>query len=299
MHISLKNPFRQALRVLLPAAVITVFSIATAASPALRQATSSQQVGTLNASVRVAASAGEPEPGRGLTLYLLRKSFEDICKQADAAEAPLDMDAFIDKLEVSPELKTWMKKHKMVELSGPTFPKALTADDIFNVKEFSEAFGSRTSGDVSVQMPTAKYLKVNRQKQPEKYQQLLDEYHRQLRLVIQLHPELLDTLYIALDQDNLDPGPRWAKMEMERTARVHRRGLALAQSEFLVATATTDLDGRCTFGTVPAGSYWVSTLDVEALAGDAHLRWDVPTRVPAGQSATVQLSSVNGIVPGQ
>ena len=66
-----------------------------------------------------------------------------------------------------------------------------------------------------------------------------------------------------------------------------------------ITTATTDLDGRCTFGTVPAGDFWVSSLEMEAIAGDAHVRWDVPVRIPAGQNATVQLSSINGIVPGQ
>jgi hypothetical protein len=288
-----KNRLSKILRATIPAAVISIFALSLASTLA------AQQQGSLNASVRVTATAGEPEPARGITLYLLRKSFEDIRKEADAAEPALDMNAFIDKLEVSPALKVWMRKHQMVELSGPAFPKALTADDIFEVKEFTDAFGARINGDISIDLPTAKYLKVNRQKQPEKYQQLLDEYNKQLRTVIALHPELLDSLYMALDQNNVDPAPRWQKMQMERTARVRRRGLALAESQYLITTATTDLDGRCTFGTVPAGDFWVSSLEMEAIAGDAHVRWDVPVRIPAGQAATVQLSSINGIVPGQ
>src|SRR5579862_802207 len=187
MSTRIRNPFRRALGGVLSPTIVIALALFTAAP------TSAQQAGSLSASVRVTASAGEPEPARGLTLYLLRKSFDGICKEAEAAEPALDMNLFIDKLEVSPELKSWMKTHHMVELSGPAFPKALVADDVFNIKEIGDAFSARTSGDVSIKLPTAKYLKVNREKQPEKYQQLFDEYHTQMRAVIALHPEVFES----------------------------------------------------------------------------------------------------------
>ncbi len=101
-----KNRLSKILRATIPAAVISIFALSLASTLA------AQQQGSLNASVRVTATAGEPEPARGITLYLLRKSFEDIRKEADAAEPALDMNAFIDKLEVSPALKVWMRKHQ-------------------------------------------------------------------------------------------------------------------------------------------------------------------------------------------
>ena len=45
------------------------------------------------------------------------------------------------------------------------------------------------------------------------------------------------------------------------------------------------------------GEYWLTTLDNEAVAGDVHIRWDLPVHVSAGRSAA-DLSSINGIEPG-
>jgi hypothetical protein len=46
---------------------------------------------------------------------------------------------------------------------------------------------------------------------------------------------------------------------------------------------------------LPAGTYWLSTLETEAISGDAHVRWDFPVRVSAGKTANVQLSNVNAV----
>jgi hypothetical protein len=52
---------------------------------------------------------------RGITFYLLRKSFDDIGKEAAVTYPLVAMDAFIDKLDVSKELKAWMKKNQLGE----------------------------------------------------------------------------------------------------------------------------------------------------------------------------------------
>ena len=57
------------------------------------------------------------------------------------------MDAFIDKLEVSKELKAWMKKNHLVQLSGEDFIKKLKPADVMGVPEFFEAYLDRNSGN--------------------------------------------------------------------------------------------------------------------------------------------------------
>jgi hypothetical protein len=256
-------------------------------------------LGAVDFSVRVAPSGGEPQPAREVTFYLLRKSFADIRSEADASVPRNDMNAFIDKLEVSPELKAWMKKHQTVELSGEDFPKKITPDDVLNIKEFADAFSKRYAGDRTVEMPSTKYLNIDRQKHPDKYQQALEQYHEQLRRLIASRPELLDSLYVPLEEDGINPGPRWSKMESERAAHVHRRALELAGTEYLAGQVTTDLDGRGRFSELPAGNYWITSLETQVTSGDAHVRWDFPVRVAAGQTASVQLNNLNGITPEQ
>ena len=256
---------------------------------------SAQQSGSVEFAARVTPASGQAEPARGITVYLLRRSFADIKKEADAAEPAPDKSAFIDKLEVSPELKAWMKKHDRVELSGPDFPKQITADDVLKVPEFSKAFSDRNSGDRTIRLPEAKYLKTDPKKYPDKCAQELNEYHVELHDFIEKHPETLETLDIALDEVRVNPGPKWQHLQMERTAQVHRRAMELAGTTYLAATTDTDLDGHGQFSGLPAGTYWLSTLETEAISGDAHVRWDFPVSVSAGKTANVQLSNVNAV----
>jgi hypothetical protein len=141
----------------------------------------------------------------------------------------------------------------------------------------------------------AKYLKTDQKKYPEKYALELNQYHTELRDFIEKHPETLETLDIALDEVRVNPGPKWQHLLMERTARVHRRAMQLAGTTYLAASTDSDLDGRGRFSGLPAGTYWLSTLEVEAISGDAHVRWDFPVNVIAGKTATVQLSNLNSV----
>jgi hypothetical protein len=46
---------------------------------------------------------------------------------------------------------------------------------------------------------------------------------------------------------------------------------------------------------LPAGQYWVSTLNLDAGAGDARLRWDVPVKIQDGRSTRIELTNLNAI----
>ena len=258
-------------------------------------AASGQRTGALDFSARVSPSDGQAEPARGITVYLLRKSFADICVESEASEPQLQMDPFIEKLDVSAALKAWMKAHHRVELSGAEFPKMITAQDVFDIAEFSEAYAKRNEIDPSVKLPRAKYLSIDRKKHPDKYQAALDEYHSAMHEYIKNHPETLETMYLALEP--IDPGPRWVKMQHDRKERIRRHALELAGLRYLAARTETDLEGRGHFSGIAPGQYWLSTLESQAAAGDVRLRWDFAVRVTAGEVAAAELSNLNAVEP--
>ena len=102
-------------------AIILACALPTASPVTAKQ---DQQTGYLEIVTHLSPSGGHAEPAHGLTLYLLRKSYSAIVKEADAAEPLPKMDDYIAGLELTPQLKAWMVKHQIVELSGPAFPKA-------------------------------------------------------------------------------------------------------------------------------------------------------------------------------
>jgi hypothetical protein len=253
---------------------------------------SAQQSGTIDFIARVAPTGGHPEPVRAFTFYLLRKSFQDIQKEAEASEALPNMDDFVAKLEVSPELKTWMNKQHIVDLSGPEFVRALTPVDILGVPEFKDAYFSRNKGDPSVVLPQPKIKESDKQKNPEKYKQEVADYEESLKKFIAANPDTLSSMYIALGKIN--PGRDWKKLLNERAARVHRRALELAELQYLAARTDTNLDGQAQMSGLAPGDYWLTTLDAETTAGDARVRWDMLVHVPAGH-ISLDLSNLNGV----
>jgi len=58
--------------------------------------------------------------------------------------------------------------------------------------------------------------------------------------------------------------------------------------------ATTDLDGHLLIKGLPPGNYWVSSLGLDAAAGDRRLIWDVPVIVHPGGPTQIVLSNLNG-----
>jgi len=66
------------------------------------------QDGSIEFVAHATPSGGLEEPVRGFPFYLLRKSFEEIGKEADADDPKPDLDQFIDKPDTSsysPQLK--------------------------------------------------------------------------------------------------------------------------------------------------------------------------------------------------
>jgi hypothetical protein len=269
-------------------AFVVILSIAGMAPSAIPQA----QTGSLDFVARAAPSAGLDEPVRGFPFYLLSKSFEEITQEAEASYPKPDMDASIDKLGISKELKEWMKKNHTMELSGEDFVHKLKPADIMGVPEFFEAYLDRNSGNHNG-FPTPKYKPADKTKDPAKYEKLRAEYVEAIRHYMQQAPDSIDG--IDLNLADIDPGRQWSQREARRNGDLHRRALDLAQSNYLVARVETDLQGEGFLRGVPPGNYWLSTLDVSASVGDARPRWDTPVTVAPGQQVRIILSNANAV----
>lgn len=276
----------------LAAVLLGVALLPLAATPAQGQA---RQTGAIEFVAQATPTAGRPEPVRQLTFYLLRKSFADTLKEAEESEPKPDLDRFIEGLEVSKELKSWMKKQHSVDLSGPDFIRHLTADEVMDVPEFYDAYVKRNSGDVALGFPTPKYRPQDATQNPAKYKQKMEEYRKQVRRFVENNPQSMEGIDMQLDAIN--PSAHWTQQQSEQRRRSRRRTLQLAQTRHLVAKTDTDLEGRGTFAGILPGEYWLSTLETEAVAGDTRLRWDLPVTVRAGQTARVELSNLNAIEP--
>ena len=253
------------------------------------------QTGAVEFTARVTPAAGRAEPVRGLPFYLLRKSYTEIRKEADASEPKPDLDAFIDRLQVSKELKAWMKRTHSVNLSGEAFIHRLKVVDIMNVPEFFNAYLERNVGDRSVGFPAPKYRPNDAQRDPQKYEKQKQEYLDAVRKFLVTNPQSADGIDLELTQ--IDPSHDWEQLEAQRLPAIHRRALELAESRYLAARAETDLDGNGAIRGVAPGDYWLSTLDIDATIGDVRLRWDTPITVRGGQTTRAELSNINAIEP--
>ncbi len=259
------------------------------AAPAAAQQTNA---GSMEFIAHVAPTGGQPEPAREMTFYLLRKDLADIRKEVAQAAPPQDMDHFIESLDASDALKAWMKKSRVVDFSGSDFTKILKPDDILNVPEFLEAYKNLNGAILKVTLPTSEVKESDRLKNPDKYKREQDNYDKALRAYVKGHPESVDGIDAELGDAN--PSRRWAQVQLTQRRDADQRVAYLAQSQYLAAKTVTNLDGRATFNGIPAGTYWITTLDVPALAGDIRLQWDVPVTIRAGQTTGVELSNLNG-----
>ena len=251
------------------------------------------QDASLEFEVHVTPSGGVEEPVRGFPFYLLSKSFAEILKEADTEDPKPDMDAFIAKLEVSPELKAWMKKNETVSLSGEEFYQKLKIDDILKVPEFLDAYETRSTSVRAIDFPKPKYKPADKTKNPEKYEKLKAEYEGAIRRFYAEHPDSTDGMDIDLEP--VDPGKKWSAMVGDRGSDVHREALELAQSKYLVGRAETNLDGKGYLRGIPPGAYWLSTLDVAADVGDIRPRWDYALTLRPGEAKRIALSNANAV----
>lgn len=249
------------------------------------------QDGSIEFAAKATPSGGTEEPVRGFPFYLLSKSFADVNTEADRDNPSPDMDKFIDSLEVSKELKAWMKKNHWVALSGPDFTSKVHADDVMDVPDFFKVYTDRESGDQTAHFPKPKYKAGDQTKNPDRYKAAMDEYRDEVRRYLTQFPDTIEGIDIGLEDVN--PEWKWNEMQLKWKRERHGHVLALVQSKYIVARTETNLQGQGFFRNVHPGNYWLSTLDVSANVGDSRSYWDVPVSVQPGQTAYAALSDAN------
>jgi len=249
--------------------------------------------GAVDFTARVSPTAARPEPVRQFTFYVLTKSYTDILKDVEAQEAPPSREKFIDGRKVSPQLKDWLRAHDVLDLTSPNLDELLTPDEILQVPEFLLAYQRSNSGGVTAGIPKAKYSEADKTANPARYQKLHDEYLIALKKFIQAHPESVSGMELQLE--GVNPQYAWAKLQAEHQKRVMKIAPEIAQTKYLVAQADTDLDGRASVVNLPVGTYWISTLNLDATAGDTYLRWDVPVSIQSGRTTRIELTNLNAI----
>src|SRR5713226_7997626 len=249
--------------------------------------------GTLEFAARIAPTAARPEPVRQFTFYVLRKSYAEIVKEVESQNTIVSRDKFIEGLKLSPELKEWLKAHDVFDLTMPGLDRLVTPDDILHVPEFLLAYQRSNSGGVTSGIPKPKYTDAEKTEHPEKYEKLKQEYLGSLRKFIRSRPETVSG--VELELDGVNPQHKWATLQNDRRKRVLRVAPDVAQLKFLAAKADTDLEGRASLSGLAPGDYWISSLNLDADAGDMRVRWDVPVKIERGKTIRVELSSLNSI----
>ncbi len=247
--------------------------------------------GTLELTARITPTAARPEPVRQFTFYILTRSYTDVAAEIAAQNVLPPRDEFIDTLKVSKELKAWLKAHDVLDLTAPDLDKSITADDILGTPEFLLAYQRSNSGGVTNGIPKPKYKEADKIDHPEKYQKENQEYLDALKKFIKTNPATVNG--IELELTGVNPQSKWAKIEGDRRRTIQRLAPDVAQTKYQVATVDTDLDGHATLSGLPPGNYWISSLNLDADAGDARLRWDVPVTIVASRTTRVDLSNLN------
>jgi hypothetical protein len=271
-------------------AILIAFAMAAAAPLAVAQS------GSIEFTARATPSGGLEEQVRGFPFFLLSRSYESITQEVVASYPMPDMDAFIDKLEVSKELKAWMKKNRWVKLSGEDFIQKVHSGDILEVAEFRAAYMQRNDEGQYTDFPKPKAKASDKVKDPAKFERQTKEYDDAVRHFIEQNPTSMDGMELGLV--SIDPGAQWNAVLAKRLPEISRQVREMAQSKYLVGRTETDLQGQGYFRNIPPGNYWLSSLDVPANVGDARLRWDLEIAVQPGKTNYVSLSSVNAIQPG-
>ncbi len=248
--------------------------------------------GTLDVSVHITPTSARPEPVRQFTLYILSKSYADITREVEGADVLPTRDEFIDKLKCTPQLKKWLKAHDVMDLTMPDFDKLVTPVEIMEVPEFLAAYQRSNSGGVTTGMPVPKFREADREANPEKYAKLKEDYIKALKKYVETHPATVSGMELELA--GVNPKMDWDRIHANHKKRLLQLAPDIAQTKYLVVKADTDMDGRVTYAGLAPGTYWVSSLNMDAASGDRRLNWDVAAKVQAGQTTRIDLTNVNG-----
>jgi hypothetical protein len=249
--------------------------------------------GSLELAARISPTAARPEPVRQFTFYVLTKSYAEIVREVEAENEIPSREKFIDGLKLSPELKEWLKAHDIFDLTMPGLDRLVTADDIIHVPEFLLAYQRSNSGGVTAGIPKPKYADADKTAHPDRYNKQLQEYYLALKKFIQNNPSTVSG--IELELVGVNPQDKWSKIQADHRRRVLRLAPEFAQTKYLAAKADTDLDGRASVSGLAPGEYWLSTLNLDANAGDTRLGWDAPVAIHAGQTTRVELTNLNAV----
>src|SRR5271157_3896620 len=202
-----------AMRNLRQAALLSILACSLLPCGALAQS----GAGSIEFAARITPTAARPEPIRQFTLYLLTKSYADIVREVEASDPVPDRDAFIAALKVSEPLKAWLKKHELLDLTSPDLDQILTPEDITAIPEFLEAYIRANSGGVTRGLPHPKYSERDREKYPEKYERLHQEFLAALRKFIASNPISVSGMEVELDAVN--PHRKWSQLQGEHRRR--------------------------------------------------------------------------------
>ena len=258
-----------------------------------RVGTAQTSTGALDVTVHITPTGARPEPVRQFTLYFLTKSYADIVKEVEGNDVLPTRDEFIDKLKCTPELKKWLKAHDVMDLTMPDFDKLVTPVEIMEVPEFLAAYQRSNSGGVTSGMPIPKFREADREANPERYEKQKQEYIKALKRFVETHPATITG--VELELGGVNPKYQWDKLHADHKKRIAQLAPDIAQTKYLAAKADTDMDGRATVSGLAPGTYWVSSLNMDAASGDRRLNWDVAAKVQAGQTTRLDLTNVNGI----
>lgn len=249
--------------------------------------------GAIEFAARVTPTAARPEPVRQFTFYLLTKSYAEIRQEAEAGDALPSREKFIADLKVSPKLKEWMRAHETIDLASSEIEEKLSPDDVVDTPEFFDAYMKANSGGVTRGMPKVKYTEAMRTSDRAKYEQLHQEYVTTMKKFVTGNPQTVAGIEAYLD--GVNPARRWNQMAAAHRKRMMHRAPEIAETRYLAAKTDTDLNGRAVLYNIPAGKYWLSSLDLDAGAGDLRLRWDLEITVQAGQTTRLELTNLNAV----
>jgi hypothetical protein len=264
---------------------LTAISLASASLPA------QGAPGAIDLSARVTPTGARPEPVRQFDFYVLTKSYADVVKEIESQDVLPTQDQFIDGLKCSPELKAWLKAHNQLDLSSPDLDKVITADDIMKVPEFFDAYERSNSGGVTKGLPQPKYREADKTANPAKYQKQREEYLAATKKFIEANPFTVSG--IELELTAINPKTTWDTIHIEHKRKVEQIAPDTAQLKYLAGKAETDLDGHALVTGLRPGTYWVSTLGMDAASGDRRLLWDVPVTVQPGRATHIDLTNLN------
>jgi hypothetical protein len=248
--------------------------------------------GAIEVFARISPTGGKPEPVRQFSLYVLTKSYAEIVKEVGGQDPLPTREKFIENLKCSPELKAWLKSHEVMDLTSPDLDQLLTPDEIMKVPEFLAAYERANSGGVTRGLPKPGYRETDKDSNPAKYKKLRDEFLAATRKFIETNPATVQGMELELS--GVNPQVPWDRLQADHRQRIARLGPDTAQVKYLAGKTETDLDGRALITGLAPGSYWVSSLGMDAASGDRRLVWDVGVKVQAGQTAHLELSNLNG-----